>query len=148
MHFLLKANNRRGFTLVEILAVLVLLGFIMAIVVPKIQGNIEEGNINSTKIAIQSLAGPLQDFKRNCGRFPSTEEGLKALETKPNSQPECKRYRPGGYLDGQSIAQDAWQQSFSYSSPDAGRTYIIKSLGADGADGGDGVNADITNKDI
>ena len=143
-----KINNQAGMTLIEILAVLTLLGVIATFLFKKIGGNLEEGKIEATKIQIQTLGATLEDFKRHCNRYPTTEEGLNALVEKPTGQPECKRYRPGGYTDNGKLPKDAWDQDFKYQSPDGGRTFIITSFGADTAEGGDGYNADISSKDI
>lgn len=141
-------NNQRGMTLIEILAVLTLLGLISTFLINKIGGKMDEGKIEATRIAMQTLGGSLEDFKRHCNRYPTTEEGLKALVEKPAGQPECKRYRPGGYTNDGKLPVDAWEQPIVYKSPDNGRSYEIMSYGTDMAEGGEGYAADISSKDL
>lgn len=143
-------RNQQGMTLIEILAVLTLLGIIATFLIKKIGGKLDEGKIEATKIQIQNVVGNLEDFKRHCNRFPTTEEGLEALVKKPASLSDCKRYRPEGYFDTNNNQQpeDSFGHKFSYKSPDNGRTFEIKSLGSDGIEGGEGIDADISNKDL
>lgn len=141
-------NNQQGMTLIEILAVLTLLALIMTFLFRKIGSTIDEGKVEATKILLQTVRGYLEDFKRHCNRYPTTEEGLNALIEKPSSQPECKRYRPGGYTDSGKIPTDAWDNPLVYQSPDNGRTYLIISYGADIQEGGEGFDKDISNKDL
>jgi general secretion pathway protein G len=141
-------NNQRGMTLIEILAVLTLLGLIATFLFRQIGGKLDEGKVEATKIQMQTVRGSLEDFKRHCNRYPTSEEGLNALVQKPAGQPECKRYRPGGYTDDGKIPVDAWEQPFTYKSPDNGRSYEIISYGADMTEGGEGYGTDISSKDL
>ncbi len=141
-------NNQRGMTLIEILAVLTLLGLIATFLFRQIGGKLDEGKVEATKIQMQTVRGSLEDFKRHCNRYPTNEEGLNALVQKPAGQPECKRYRPGGYTDDGKIPVDAWEQPLTYKSPDNGRSYEIISHGADMVQGGEGYGADISSKDL
>lgn len=141
-------NNQHGMTLIEILAVLTLLGLVATFLFRNIGGKIDEGKAEATRIQMQTVRGSLEDFKRHCNRYPTNEEGLNALVTKPSGQPECKRYRPGGYTDNGKLPVDAWEKEFVYQSPDNGRSYVIISLGSDMVEGGEGFGADISSKDL
>lgn len=141
-------NNQQGMTLVEILAVLTLLALIMTFLFRQITSKIDEGKVEATKILLQTVRGYLEDFKRHCNRYPTTEEGLNALIQKPATEPECKRYRPGGYTDSGKIPTDAWDNTLVYQSPDNGRSYVIISYGADVQEGGEGFDKDISSKDL
>lgn len=147
-HELILINNQRGMTLIEILAVLTLLGLVATFLFRNIGGKIDEGKVEATKIQMQTVRGSLEDFKRHCNRYPTNEEGLNALVQKPASQPECKRYRPGGYTDDGKLPVDAWEQPLIYKSPDNGRTYEIISYGVDMVEGGEGYGVDISSKDL
>ncbi len=147
-HELLILNNQRGGTLMEILAVLTLLGVDATFLFRNIGGKIDEGKVEATKIQMQTVRANLEDFKRHCNRFPTTEEGLNELVTKPTGQPECKRYRPGGYTEEGKLPVDAWETPLNYQSPDNGRSYIITSFGTDQVEGGEGYGADISSKDL
>jgi len=141
-------NNQHGMTLIEILAVLTLLGLIATFLINKVGSKLDEGKIEATRIVMQTLRGSLEDFKRHCNRYPTTEEGLNALVQKPAGQPECKRYRPGGYTNDGKLPVDAWEQPLIYKSPDNGRSYDIMSYGTDMAEGGVDYAADISTKDL
>ena len=94
------------------------------------------------KIQIQNLGGALKDFKRRCGIYPTTEQGLEALVEAPTSGRECKRYRP--IID--KLPLDPWDTPFQYESD--GKTYVIRSLGADGFEGGEDFDKDISSEDV
>ncbi len=147
-HEFIILNNQRGMTLIEILAVLTLLGLVATFLFRNIGGKIDEGKVEATRIQMQTVRGQLEDFKRHCNRYPTNEEGLNALVTKPAGQPECKRYRPGGYTDDGKLPVDAWDTPLTYQSPDNGRSYIIISFGADQVEGGADYGADISSKDL
>jgi len=140
--------NDRGMTLIEILAVLALLGIVAALLVTKVTGKLDEGKVEATRIQMQSVAGYLEDFRRHCNRYPTTEEGLNALITKPATLADCKRYRPMGYIETGKLPKDSWDRDYIYKSPDNGRTFEIISYGIDGIEGGENFDADISSKDI
>lgn len=140
--------NQKGLTLIEILAVITLIGIIMTVVVTQIGARLSEGKVETTKIQMSQIMSTLEDFKRHCNRYPTTEEGLNALITKPAGGPECKRYRPGGYFEKGAIPVDSFDNPFTYESPDNGRTFVIKSMGEDRIEGGEGYDADLSSKDL
>ena len=135
--------NQKGMSIIEILIVITLIGLIGTFVAGKIFDQLAEGQIESAKIQIQRLGERLKEYRRHCGAYPTTDQGLDALITKPTSGRECKRYRPGGYIENQEIPIDPWENEFIYESD--GRTYTIISLGSDGIEGGEGADADISN---
>jgi general secretion pathway protein G len=95
---------------------------------------------------MKSLADRLKEFRRDCNTYPTTEQGFDALIEKPTGGRECKRYAPGGYIEGGKIPLDPWDNEYIYESD--GKTFTIISLGADNAEGGEGVDADINSKDL
>ncbi|MCB9095063.1 MAG: type II secretion system major pseudopilin GspG [Halobacteriovoraceae bacterium] len=143
-------RSNAGFSLLEILIALTLLGIAGAFVASKVLDNLQEGKVEAARIQIQRLGGILDEFKRHCNRYPTTEQGLSALLEKPTAVGgrECKRYRPGGYIKDGKLPLDPWDNEFIYESPDEGRTYTIISLGSDGLEGGDGFDADIVSSDL
>lgn len=139
-------HNRKGFTLLEIMIVLVLLGLVASIVLKNLNPN--RGKIQAVKIQIKQLESSLDRFKLDCNFYPTTEQGgLKALIEKPGAGRSCPNYDPEGYLDRKkSVPKDPWGVEFAYECTD-GQNYVIKSLGPDGTEGGEGQNADISSAD-
>jgi len=120
--------NQRGFTLIEVLVVIIILGLIAALVVPRITGRLDEAKVEATKIQMLAIKDALEQYKLDNGTYPTTEQGLKALVEKPNTPPLPSRWRP--YLD--KLPQDAWGRDFVYLSPGINRPFELRSLGADG----------------
>lgn len=135
-------NNQQGFSLLEILIALILLAGAGTFVAGKIFDQFHEGRVESTKIQMNSLAARLKEFNRHCNRYPTTEQGLEALIEKPTSGPECKKYNPGGYIDGDVLPNDPWDTPYFYESD--GRKFNIISFGADGIEGGEEKDKDIS----
>lgn len=136
--------NQRGFSLIEILIAMTLLAIGGTFVVGKFINNLHEGEVNGTKIQISNLEGRLKEFRRKCGQYPTTEQGLDALLHKPSGAPECRDYPPDGFIESESVPKDAWDNDFSYESD--GKSYEIISLGNDKQAGGEGYEADISSK--
>jgi general secretion pathway protein G len=134
-------QNARGFSLIEILIALTLLAIAGTFVAGKILDNLHEGQVNSAKINMSNLDGRLKEFKRKCGFYPTTEQGLEALITKPTGGRECKDYPPSGFIEDNTIPKDPWDHDFIYESD--GRTVNIYSYGPDGEAGGEGNDVDI-----
>lgn len=134
-------SNQSGFSLIEILIALTLLALAGTFVVGKFMDNLHEGQVQSTKIQMNNLEGRLKEFRRKCGFYPATEQGLEALVTKPGGGRECKDYPPNGFIDGDQVPKDPWDHDFIYESD--GKTFNIYSYGPDGEAGGDGTDADI-----
>jgi general secretion pathway protein G len=139
-------KSQQGLSLIEILIALTLLALAGTFVGGRVFENLQEGKINTAKIQIKSLTDRLKEFRRDCNYLPTTDQGLDALIEKPTGGRECKRYAPGGYIDGGKIPLDPWDQEYIYESD--GKTFTIISLGADNAEGGEGVDADINSKDL
>ncbi|WP_221798642.1 type II secretion system major pseudopilin GspG [Oceanobacter mangrovi] len=131
----------QGFTLLEVMVVLAIIGGIMALVATNIIGSAADARVKTTKSQMHLIESALDMYKLDNFTYPTTEQGLEALVKKPSSSPEPKNYRSGGYLKGNSVPTDAWQNNFLYFM-EKGK-YEIISLGADGAEGGEDDNADI-----
>lgn len=140
-------QSQSGFSLVEIMIVLVLLGLIMTVAVPQLGNYLERGRLDTAKINMRILSERLKAYKRDCFQFPTTEQGLEGLMEKPGSGPECKNYQPGGYLENEAILNDPWGNPFIYESS-ARNKFTLISLGADGEEGGDEYDADISSDDL
>jgi len=140
------SHSKKGFTLLEILMVLALLGVIFSILGGKIISSFTRGKVNATKIQIQKVGSDLDQYKFDCNRYPTTAQGLKALVSAPGDAPLCPNYNPDGYNGGKKKTPvDAWGSEFVYTSD--GSNYVLKSLGADAMEGGDGENEDLSSAD-
>lgn len=131
---------RKGFTLLEIMIVVVILGLLAALVVPNLIGQGERAKEKLTCVQMKSLKNALDSFKVQEGRYPSTEEGLKALIKNPDPK-KYKSYPKGGFLGSDKLPKDPWGNDYIYVNEDS-KVDII-SLGADGKEGGNGENKDI-----
>jgi len=138
-----KRTYRSGFTLIEIMVVMVILGILAALIVPKIMGRPDEARIVAAKQDMSSIMQALKLYKLDNLRYPSTEQGLQALVKKPTSTPEPKNWKSGGYLERLPI--DPWGNPYQYLHPGLHGELDIMSLGADGATGGQDNDADIGN---
>lgn len=145
-----RDRNRRGprlpgVTFVEVLVVMIILALIAGIVGAQLLGEAEKAKADATKIQIKSLEAALDLYRLHNSTYPSTEQGLQALLTKPEVG-RIPRSWQGPYLKANHIPTDSWKSPFVYISD--GSTVEITSLGADGAEGGDELNADISNKQL
>lgn len=146
IHEILKAGRalgEEGFTLIEMMIVVAIIGLIMGLVGLNVSKRLDEARVDTTKNQIRQLGNILDDFKRICGYYPSTEMGLDAL-IKPPVGRECKNWEE--FIKGGKVPQDAWGHDFVYTSD--GTKYNIKSLGSDGKEGGDGVNKDFDSDNL
>lgn len=137
------SRSVNGFTLIEMMVVVVILGVLAALVVPKIMGRPDEARIVKVKHDIRAIEAALKLYKLDNYVYPSTDQGLEALVTKPQGEPEPRQWKEGGYLD--RLPKDPWGTDYLYLSPGTQGEMDIYSLGADGQTGGSGVNADIGN---
>lgn len=141
-----KHKKNSGFTLIEILIVMTLLGLIGTFAITNIMARRQEGNRKATKIMMQQLRTALDDFYRTCNAYPSNGQGgMMALIQKPADN-SCPDYDPSGYLKSKNLPKDAWGSDFIYDCPD-GRKYVLKSFGADKKEGGEGNDKDISTED-
>ncbi|QQD24201.1 type II secretion system protein GspG [Venatoribacter cucullus] len=136
---------QRGFTLLEVMVVLAIIGGIMALVATNIIGSAGDARVKTTQSQIKLIENALDMYKLDNFTYPTTEQGLEALVQKPTSAPEPRNWRADGYLKGTSVPTDAWGSEFLYFM-DRGR-YEIVSLGADAQEGGEGEAADISSLD-
>lgn len=136
-----KLFDQRGFTLIEIMVVVVILGILAAIVVPRFLDKPDEARITRAAADIESIEQALAMFKLDNGFYPSTEQGLEALVTKPETGRIPKKYPERGYL--KNVPVDPWDSPYVYLSPGVHDDIDIISYGADEEPGGDGSNADI-----
>ena len=132
-------TRRRGFTLIELLVVILILGILAALIVPRVVGKTADAKIAAAKTDLSTLSSALANFRLDCDRYPTTEEGLNALRVQPSGINNWK----GPYLD-KDVPNDPWQNPYQYSAPGPdGNGYQIMSYGSDGAQGGEGDAADI-----
>jgi general secretion pathway protein G len=131
-----------GFTLIEILVVVVILGILAAIVVPRVMERPAEARITRVKQDLQGIMTALNLYKLDNFRYPSNEQGLQALTTKPSGQPEAPNWK-GPYLD--RLPMDPWSKPYQYQQPGQHGEVDVYSYGSDGRPGGDGDAADIGN---
>ena len=132
-----------GFTLIEVMVVVVILGILAAIVVPKVMDRPDAARITKARQDIRALESALNLYKLDNYNYPSTDQGLISLVEKPAGNPEPKNWKSGGYLD--RLPKDPWGNEYQYLSPGTRGPIDLFSLGADGRPGGDGVNADVGN---
>jgi len=134
-------RSQRGFTLVEIMVVVVIIGILGALVVPKLLGRTGESRVTAARVDISTLMSALKLYKLDNQRYPTTEQGLQALVQKPTSGPSANGWKEGGYVE--RLPKDPWGNNYQYLSPGLHGEVDISSLGADGQPGGTGEDADI-----
>ena len=138
-----KHRYARGFTLIEIMVVVVIIGLLAAVILPNVFGNVERAQVNKAKADIQAFETALTMYKLDNFKYPSTDDGLAALVQRPND-PSIKNWRDGGYI--KRISKDPWGNPYQYVFPGThGQDYDLYSLGADNQEGGEKENADIGN---
>jgi general secretion pathway protein G len=136
-----RPKRAAGFTLIEVMVVIVILGVLAALIVPNVMGRGEKAKVDTTAITLKGVAGALDQYKLDNSRYPSMQEGgLEALVTQPES---AKNWMPGGYVKG-GYPKDSWDNDLQYIAPGSdGRAFDLYSFGADGKEGGEGTEADI-----
>ena len=139
-------HRQQGFTLIEIMVVIVILGVLAALVVPNILGRPDEARITAAKSDIQAISNALNLYKLDNYNYPSTDQGLQALVSKPSGSPEAKNWNPDGYLS--KLPKDGWGNEYQYLSPGAHGRFDLYSFGADGREGGEEINQDIVSWNI
>ena len=132
-------KTRRGFSLIELIVVLVILGLLATVVGPQVMSRLGKGKSEIAKVQIDQLEAALGLFRFDVGRYPTTAEGMQALNQNPGIQNWS-----GPYLDKKNLPKDPWGRDYQYRSPGQNGDFDLYSLGADGIEGGDSDNADIT----
>ena len=140
--------NHFGFTLIELMVVIVILGILAGLIVPRLMGRPEEAKQLKARMQIESLETALKLYKLDNGSYPDTEQGLQALVERPETGNVPKKWREGGYLEKGRVPMDPWGNEFVYLSPGLQGDYDIISYGADGVPGGEGKDTDINNWEI
>ena len=141
-------SNSSGFTLIELMVVIVILGILAGLIIPRIMGRPEEAKQLKAKMQIESLETTLKLYKLDNGMYPDTEQGLQALIEQPETGALPKNWRKGGYLEKGRVPKDPWENDFVYLSPGAHGDYDIISYGADGVPDGEDKNRDINSWEI
>ncbi|MGD9732214.1 MAG: type II secretion system major pseudopilin GspG [Desulfamplus sp.] len=132
-----------GFTLIELMVVVVILGILASLIVPRLMGRTDEARVIKAKVDISAIETALKLYRLHNGNYPSTEQGLRALIEEPTTEPLPRRWDKNGYLEKKSIPKDPWDREYIYLSPGVHDEYDIISYGADGAPEGEGNDADI-----
>lgn len=137
-----KMTLARGFTLLEMLVVLVIVGLLASLVGPKLFGKVDSSKVQTAQTQVKMLKGALETFRLDVGRYPSTAEGLAALQSAPQEE-RARTIWKGPYLDG-DVPLDPWGAPYQYALPGGGNNpFALYSLGADGKRGGEGTDADV-----
>lgn len=129
-----------GFTLMELLVVLVILGILIGVLYPRFAGQGDQAKARAAKVEIEQIGQALDMFKLEIGRYPTTQEGLTALVQAPGGINNWN----GPYLRKNSVPKDPWNNDYRYTAPGQHGGYDLLSLGADGKEGGDGANKEVT----
>ena len=144
-------NERRAgaFTLIEIMAVVLIIGLLSTLVGVAVFQQVDKGRVTATRAQINNLEAVLELYRMDNGRFPTTEQGLEALVSATTTSPEPRNFPQGGYLKGGRIPVDPWGEEYQYEAPGQHNSHAFDlwSFGADGATGGNEIEADIGNWD-
>ncbi|MCP3668353.1 MAG: type II secretion system major pseudopilin GspG [Gammaproteobacteria bacterium] len=136
-------RHQGGFSLLEIMVVVVIIGILVATIAPTLFGETEKARITRVKVDIAALEDALERYKMDNFNYPTTDQGLEALVTKSNLPPEPKHFKQGGYV--RRLQKDPWGNDYQFITPGQAGPYDIFTLGADGEAGGEGENMDIGN---
>lgn len=140
-----KQRVRGGFTMVELMAVLIILGLLAGVVVRSFVSQVDKAKVTSTRASLKLLHNAINEYHMNTGRWPGEDEGLYVLVDPPT---DGTNWPVGGYLDTTDIPPDGWGNEFIYELyPESGKAFVIKSLGADAQEGGEGYDADLLSTD-
>lgn len=139
----INMSNNRGFTLIEIIVVVVIIGILATLIAPQFLGRTDEARVVKAKNDIHALESALDLYKLDNYIYPTTDQGLQALVEKPTSDPVPPNWKEGGYV--KKLSKDPWQREYLYLNPGEHSEIDIYSLGADGIEGGEDANADIGN---
>ena len=137
-----------GFTFIELMVVIVILGILAGLVIPRLMGRPEEAKQTKARMQIESLETALKLYKLDNGFYPTTEQGLQALVEKPEAGKIPQKWRKGGYLEKGKVPNDPWGNPYVYLSPGIQNEYDLISYAADGVQGGEEENKDINSWEI
>ena len=143
-----RTSNARqgGFTLIEIMVVVIIIGILVAMVAPQVMGRIDQAQVTRVQSDLRAVESALKFYRLDNFAYPSSEQGLEALVKKPND-PNIRNWNPQGYLP--RIPKDPWQRPYLYMNPgQSGGEIDVYTLGADGLPGGEGINADLGNWEL
>lgn len=141
--------SKKGFTFIEVMVVVMIIGILATFIVPKIIGKPDEARVAKAKSEIKAIESGLKMYRMENSSYPTTEQGLDALFIKPDIEPIPRNWKKGGYIEANETPKDPWDNYYIFRSPgEDDRDYDIISLGADGKEGGEGVNADIKSYEI
>lgn len=143
-----KLTDTSGFTLIELMVVMVILGILASMIVPRIMDRPEEARRTKAAVDIGALSQALQLYKLDNGKYPTTDQGLQALVDPPSVGRLAKKWRKGGYLDKTKVPMDPWDYDFIYISPGLHGDFDLMSYGPDGEPGGEDLDADINSWEI
>lgn len=143
----MQGNHKtRGFTLIEIMVVVVIIGILIGLIAPNILGRVDKARVTAAKTDIATLEQALEMYRLDNHNYPSTDQGLEALVVKPGGEPEAKNWNPEGYLKKGKLPLDPWGHAYQYLQPGQdNRAFDLFSFGADGREGGEKYDADIGN---
>ncbi|MFK8022251.1 MAG: type II secretion system major pseudopilin GspG [Pseudomonadales bacterium] len=134
-----------GFTLIEVMVVVVIIGILIGLVAPNVLGRVDEARVTAAKADVSLLSQSLEMYRLDNHQYPSTDQGLNALIEKPSVSPKPKKWNAQGYLSSKSLPTDPWGNDYQYVSPGVDAAFDVYSMGADGKDGGDGFDSDVGN---
>jgi len=142
-----RRTRSGGFTLIEIMAVVLIIGLLGGIVGAVVFSQVDKARVNTARTQVEQLESVLEFYRMDNARYPSSEQGLQALVRKPSGDPQPRNYRPEGYVQGGVVPKDPWGEDYQYRAPGEHNPYSFDlwSFGADGKPGGDGNDADIGN---
>jgi len=147
-HIFYKIKSTHGFTLIELMVVIVILGILVSFIAPRLMGRPDEAKQVKARIQMESMETAIKLYKLDSGMYPTTEQGLQALVEQPQTGTLPRKWRKGGYLEKGKVPKDPWGNEYIYLSPGASGDYDIISYGADGVPGGEEFDKDINSWEI
>ena len=143
---MMRTKKNKGFTLVELMAVLLIIALLAGVAARNFMGTTEKAKVTTTKATLKMLHGAVNMFKLDTGRYPTEDMGLLELVEQPT---DVTGWAPGGYLETTQVPLDAWKNEFVYQlNPESGKPFVIISYGADGKEGGENFDADLYSTDV
>src|SRR5688572_6469329 len=138
----MRKDRQSGFTLIEILVVVMILGLLISLAAPRLIGRTDDAKVVKTRADIAAIEQALNMYKLDSGSYPTSDQGLEALVVEPTRGDAPRNWREGGYME--RVPLDPWDFPYLYAAD--GRSYVLRSFGADGKEGGDGYDADIDSR--